>query len=78
MIVHAQAEEFLSKSKLLYRFHSDFRKNDSTNICLGHLTNKITTRFEKGLFAGMVLIDLQKAFGTIDHQILLNEIFRLF
>ena len=43
------------------------------NTCLGHLTDKITTGFEKGLFTGMVLIDLQKAFDTIDHQVLLKE-----
>ena len=43
----------------------------------GHLTDKITTGFGKGLFTGMILIDLEKAFDTIDHQILLkkNEIF---
>ena len=56
-IVHDQAEECLSKSKRLYRFQSGFRKNCSTNTCLGHLTNKISTGFEKGLFTGMVLID---------------------
>ena len=50
-----------------------FSKNCSTNTCLGHLTDKITTGFEKGLFTGMVLIDLQKAFDTIDHQILLKK-----
>ena len=67
-IVHDQTEEFLSKNKLLYRFQSGFRRNYSTNTCLGHLTDKITTGFEKGLFTGMVLIDLQKAFDTIDHK----------
>ena len=73
-IVHDQTEEFLSKNKLLYRFQSGFPKNYSTNTCLlGHLTDKITTGFEKDLFTGMILIDLQKAFDTIDHQILLKK-----
>ena len=72
-IVHDETEEFLSKNKLLYRFHSTFRRNYSTNTCLGHLTDKITTGFEKGLFTGMILIDLQKVFDTIDHQILLKK-----
>ena len=31
------------------------------------------TRFEKGLFIRMVLIDLQMAFDTIDHQVLLKK-----
>ena len=72
-IIHDQAQEFLSKNKILYRFQSGFRKNYSTNTCLGHLTDKINTGFEKGLFTGMILIDLQKAFDTIDHQILTKK-----
>ena len=72
-ITHDQTQEFLSKNKILYRFQFGFRKNYSTNTCLGHLTDKITTGFEKGLFTGMTLIDLQKAFDTIDHQILIMK-----
>ena len=70
-IIHDQTQQFLSKNKILYRFQSGFRKNYST--CLGHLTDKITTGFEKGLFTGMILIDLQKAFDTTDHQILIKK-----
>ena len=72
-IIHDQTQEFLSKNKILYRFQSGFQKNYSTNTCLRHLTDKITTRFEKGFFTGMILINLQKAFGTIDHQILIKK-----
>ena len=63
----------MSKNKLVSGFQSSFRKKYSTNTCLGHLTDKITTGFEKGLFTGMILIDLQKAFGTIYHQILVKK-----
>ena len=72
-IIHDQTQEFLSKKKILYRFQSGFRKNYSTNTCLGHLTDKITTGFEKVLFTGIILIDLQKAFDTINHQILIKK-----
>ena len=44
-IIHDQTQEFLSKNKVLCRFQSDFRKNYSTNTCLGHLTGKITAGF---------------------------------
>ena len=40
------------------------------SIVLGHLTDKSTTG---GLFTGKILIDFQKAFGTIDHQILIKK-----
>ena len=63
----------MSKNNILYRFQSGFWKNYSINTCLRHLTEKITTRFEKDLFTGMILTDLQKAFDTIDHQILIKK-----
>ena len=66
-------QEFLGKGKIIYRFQSGLRKNYSTNTCLGHLTDKITTEFEKHLFTGITLIDLQTAFDTIDHQILAKK-----
>ena len=70
-------KNFWIKNKILYRFQSGFRKNYSTNTCLEHLTDKITTRFEKGIFTWMILIGLQKVVGTIDHQILIkNEMSR--
>ena len=72
-------QRFLSKNKILYKSRSGFRKNYFTNTYLGHLFDKITTGFEKVFFTGMVLIDLQKALDTIDHQILIkNEISRFF
>ena len=72
-IIHDQKQEYLSKNRILYRFQSGFQKNYCTNTCLGHLTDKITTRFEKGRFTGIILIDLQKAFDITDHQILIKK-----
>ena len=43
------------------------------NTCLRYLTEKITTGFKKGLFTRMILIGLQKAFDTFDHQTLLKK-----
>ena len=37
------------------------------------MSNKILTGFESGKSTGMMLIDLQKAFGTLDHDILLDK-----
>ena len=58
---------------ILYRYQSGFRKHYSRDTCLSYLTDKVRTGFEKGLLTGMVLIDLQKAFDTIDHGILLAK-----
>ena len=42
-------------------------KNYSTNYCLAYLNDKIS------LYTGMILIDLQKAFDTINHLLLLEK-----
>ena len=41
---------------------------------MSFLTDKILKEFDEGLLTGMILIDLQKAFDTIDHQILLRKL----
>ena len=66
--------EFLDKHKILCKFQSGFRKNHSTNLCLSYLTHKISNGFNFVLLTGMVLIDLHKAFHTIDHCILLQKL----
>ena len=72
-VIHDQTQEFLNDKKILYKFQSGFRKNYSTDSCLSYLHNKIATGFESGLHTGMILIDLQKAFDTINHEILINK-----
>ena len=72
-VIHNQTQNFLDKSRILYSYQLGFRKHYSTDTCLSYLTNKIQTGFEEGLQTGMVLIDLQKAFDTIHHGILLDK-----
>ena len=67
-------QAFLDENKILYKFQSGFRRNFSTDSCLSYLSNKIASGFESGLHTGMILIDLQKAFDTIDHEILINKL----
>ena len=38
------------------------------------MNDKILKGFDDGLLTGMILIDLQKVFDTINHDILLNKL----
>ena len=72
-VIHNQTEILLNKNKILYKYQSGFRKSFSTNSCLTLLTDKINKGFESGKYRGVILIDLKKAFDTIDHEILLKK-----
>ena len=67
-VIHNQTMEYLTDNKILYRYQSGFRKNPLKDS-LWYLTDKILTGFYSGLLIGMILIDLQKAFDTMNHNI---------
>ena len=73
-LIHGQTSSFLSNNELFYNYQSGFWKNDSTDSCLTFLHDKILKGFDKGLMTGMILVDFQKAFDTIDHGILLKTL----
>ena len=73
-VVHDQTNNFLGNNNILYKFQSGFRGKHSTNECLSYLNDKILKGFDEGLLTGMILIDLQKAFDTIDHEILFEKL----
>ena len=73
-IVHDQMIDYLAQYNILYKYQSGFRTKHSTDLCLSYLNDKILEGFDNGLFTGMILIDLQKAFDTIDHNILLEKL----
>ena len=52
---------------------SGFRKNYSPDFYLSYLIDKISNDVDSGLPTGMVLIELQTAFDTIDHNILIQK-----
>ena len=72
-VIHNQTQSFLDKNDIIYRYQSGFRKFFSTDSCLSYFNNKIGTGFESGLYAGMILIDLQKGFDTVNHDTLLKK-----
>ena len=72
-LVHDQTQNYLSETNVLCDCQSGFRKNYSTNYCLAYLNDKVSKGIDQGLYTGMILIDLQKAFDTIIHLLLLEK-----
>ena len=73
-IVLDQINEFVTKNDIIYELQSGFRKSHSTETCLMYLTDLIRNEVDTGKFCGMVLLDLQKAFDTVDHSILIIKL----
>ena len=73
-VVHNQLIQHLEKYKIIFDYQSGFRSKHSLNTYLTHLSNQILKGFEARKSTGMILIDLQKALDTLDHQILLKKL----
>ena len=70
-ILYDQLYNYLTKFKILSDCQFGFRKSHSTTTALLDCTNEWYVNLDKKLFNLVVLIDLKKAFDTVDHQILL-------
>ena len=61
--------EFVTKKTSYTNFNQVFRKFTPQILA----SYKVAKGFDSGLLTGMILIDLQKAFDTVDHKILIEK-----
>ena len=73
-LVHKWLTTFLNKNAILYEKQFGFRNNHSTTHALLEITEKIKQACDAGQFACGVFLDLQKAFDTVNHTILLKKL----
>ena len=73
-VVHCQLYDYLTVNDLLCNAQSGFRKKFSTQTSLHRLTEFLYNSLNNSKIIGMVALDLQKAFDTVDHCILLEKL----
>ena len=71
-VIHDQTMEFVTKKHLI-QISIRFSKISLHRFLPLYLQDKVAKGFDSGLLTGMILIDLQKAFYTIDHKILIEK-----
>ena len=70
--VHESLMNFLEKYKLLYDTQSGFRPNHSCETALINMVEKWLKALDNGELVGVVLVDFQKAFDLVNHNILMK------
>jgi hypothetical protein len=68
---------FLELNKVLTTSQFGYTKNKSTTDLLIDVNEIITTGLNECKYVGIILVDLQKAFDTCDHKILLEKCYRV-
>ena len=74
-LVYNQMMSFISKNNILHTNQSGFRTSFSTSSASLIVKEHIIKNLESKKFVCAVLIDLSKAFDTVDHTILLKKLF---
>ena len=73
-IMYSQFKSFFNKHDIFYKKQYGFRDHCSTEHTILDIVNRIQENLDKGKFLCGVFIDLQKAFDTVNHYILLQKL----
>ena len=73
-VIYTRMYKFLEDNKLIYTKQFGFRANHSTNHALISMTESIKSFLDCGNYVAGIFIDLEKAFDTVNHQILCRKL----
>ena len=73
-LVHKQLYSYLTTNAILHPCQSGFRPGHSTQDVLLKTVDDWRIALDRGEYVGAVLIDLSKAFDSIDHTLLLDKL----
>ena len=73
-IVYQRVYDYLTKTGQLYDNQYGFREKHSCEHAIGQVLGNVLKGLENNLHSAVILLDLSKAFDTIEHHILLKKL----
>ena len=73
-IMFKRVNDFLEVQKSIYDLQFGFRSKHSTNHALIDITENVRQALDKKMVACGIFVDLQKAFDTVNHDILIKKL----
>ena len=73
-LVFSRVLSFLEKNNVIYEKQFGFRPKHSTSHALINIVDTIRNSLDNGKMAAGVFVDFQKAFDTVDHNILISKL----
>ena len=74
-LIYKRLYSFFEKNNILYNYQFGFRKNHSTSMALLELVDECYANLDKNNIILGIYFDLQKAFDTVNHDVLLNKLY---
>ena len=73
-IIYKRIYSFIERNDCLYSLQFGFRSKHSTTHALINITEKIRSALDQNKVSCGIFVDLQKAFDTVNHKILLHKL----
>ena len=73
-VMYSRLSSFLDECNILFEKQFGFRTSHSTGHALINIVEQIKRNLDKKLYSCGVFVDLEKAFDTVNHKILIKKL----